>query len=167
MLKIEAERIELIPLTGKQLDLWLENVAAFEKEIGCVYRGEPVEGPFVDFIRSRAELVQSDPANFAFHTLWFIVRKSDQTAMGELAFYGTPNDDGAIEIGYGLSPAFQGMGYMTEAVHALCTWALAQPEVTAVLAETTNNPKSAETLKRAGFSEFGRREDAIIWQMKR
>lgn len=121
----------------------------------------------MNFIRSRAELVQSDPANFAFHTLWFIVQKSDQTAMGELAFYGTPNDDGAIEIGYGLNPAFQGMGYMTEAVHALCTWALAQPEVTAVLAETTNNPKSAETLKRAGFSEFGRREDAIIWQMKR
>ena len=163
-MKLEAERLALVPLTAKQLDLWLENVKALEDELNCSYRGEPVQGRFVDFIRARYAKAQGNAGNYLYHTVWFIVRKSVRAVMGEIAFTDVPDENREVEIGYGLNPEFEGEGYMTEAVQTLCEWALAQKEINHVISETENNPKSENILKRAGFLVYQQNDMAVRWR---
>lgn len=70
-------------------------------------------------------------------------------------FHGPPQE-GTVEIGYSVLPRFQGRGYATEMVRALADWALAQPGVVRVVAETEwVNPASVRVLARAGFVAAG------------
>ena len=76
----------------------------------------------------------------------------EPTTIGDIGFH-TPPSVGSVEIGYGIVPAHRGHGYMTEAVNALTAWALAQPGVTEVRAETDpDNVASQNVLVRAGFA---------------
>jgi len=52
-----------------------------------------------------------------------------------LSFKGL-NADGSVEIGYGISEENQGNGYAIEAVDAVTAWALNQPSICRVEAET-------------------------------
>lgn len=89
-----------------------------------------------------------------WHALWMIERK-DGTHVGELSFKGF-QADGTVEIGYGISEAFRGRGYATEAVGAAVAWALRQPGVTRVEAETDpGNGASMRVLGKCGFIPSG------------
>ena len=57
-------------------------------------------------------------------------------------------------IGYAIVPSARRQGYATEAISALSGWALAQPEVGEVRAQTLpDNEASIRALLRAGFEE--------------
>jgi RimJ/RimL family protein N-acetyltransferase len=57
------------------------------------------------------------------------------------------------------------MGYMTEAIRAFCEWALAQNNITHVIAETEpDNPKSENILKRIGFTVY-EQGDTTWWRL--
>ena len=57
-------------------------------------------------------------------------------------------------IGYAIVPSARRQGYATEAIAALTEWALAQPEVDEVRAQTLpDNEPSIRALLRAGFAE--------------
>ncbi len=74
------------------------------------------------------------------------------TVIGDIGFHTAPSA-GSVEIGYGIVPPHRGHGYVTEAVNALTAWALAQPGVTEVRAETEpDNVASQRVLDRAGFT---------------
>jgi RimJ/RimL family protein N-acetyltransferase len=76
----------------------------------------------------------------------------DQTVIGDIGFHSAPSD-GSVEIGYGIVAAHRGHGFVTGAVSALTAWALAQPGVTEVRAETDpENVASQRVLDRAGFT---------------
>ena len=77
------------------------------------------------------------------------------THIGDLCFKGI-TEKGTAEIGYGIAENYQGCGYATEAVSALVGWALNQPEVSCVTAETEEaNIASQKVLKKAGFVPTG------------
>ena len=96
------------------------------------------------------------PAQREWYAVW-LISLPDGTRIGELCFKGL-SPDGIAEIGYGLSPEFWGKGYATEAVTAAVKWALKQPGVTAVEAETDEeNIASQRVLAKAGFVPTGAR----------
>lgn len=67
-----------------------------------------------------------------------------------------PPQDGVVEIGYSVLPQFQGRGFATEVVGGLVRWALGQPGVARVAAETEwANPASVCVLSKAGFVPAG------------
>ena len=96
------------------------------------------------------------PEDRLWYTAWFIaLQRSPQTVIGNLGFKG-PGSAGTVELGYGLESDYRGKGYMTEAVKAICAWAMAQPQVARIEAETApENAPSQRVLQRAGFSETG------------
>ena len=96
------------------------------------------------------------PAQRQWYAVWLIGHKNGEH-IGELCFKGLP-PDGAVEIGYGLSPEFWGKGYATEAVTAAAEWASQQPGVTAVEAETDDgNIASQRVLAKSSFVPTGTR----------
>jgi RimJ/RimL family protein N-acetyltransferase len=163
---IETERLCLIPLTAGQLRLWLEDVQTLENELNCTYRAEPLEGLFKNIVSGQLDKTGNDADNYLFHSFWFIIRKTDRVVVGSCDFKDVPNENGEVEIGYGLGKEYEGAGYMTEAIKAFCEWAMARKEISQVVAETeTNNPKSENVLKRAGFTLY-EQNDSKWWRYR-
>ena len=94
------------------------------------------------------------PEQWEWYAIWIIERK-DGCKVGDLCFKGR-NDDGSVEIGYGILPEYQGRGYATEAVEAMVSWALCQSGVRRVEAETEpDNKASQRVLEKCGFLPTG------------
>lgn len=82
-----------------------------------------------------------------------VVRREDALVIGEIGFVGRPVR-GVVTIGYAIVPSARGQGYATEAITALSIWALGEPDVDAVRAQTLpDNEASIRALLRAGFTE--------------
>ncbi|MEA5050898.1 MAG: GNAT family N-acetyltransferase [Oscillospiraceae bacterium] len=157
-------RLELIALDARLLELWVRDLPALERELGIVCRAEPLEGDFLGIVRGQLAVTQRDPENYLWHSFWLLVRRSDGVTVGSADFKAPPDAGGETEIGYGLGKAYEHCGYMTEAVGAMCAWALAQPGVRHVIAETErDNLASRRVLERCGFSEY-RENDTIWWR---
>ena len=96
----------------------------------------------------------SHPDQWDWYAIWMIELK-DCTHIGEICFKGL-SEKGVVEIGYGIADEYQGRGYATEAVSAIVKWALMQPGVTNVVAETEkSNIASQRVLNKAGFLPTG------------
>ena len=94
------------------------------------------------------------PNQWEWYAIWMIELK-DGTHIGELCFKGL-SEDGIAEIGYGIAEDYRGHGYATEAVSALADWALNQPGVSCVTAETEeSNIASQRVLIKSGFIPTG------------
>ena len=94
------------------------------------------------------------PEQWAWYAIW-VIRRKDGTPVGDLSFKGL-RPDGSVEIGYGIEAAHRGRGYAVEAVGAAVAWALSQPGVTRVDAETEpDNAASQRVLEKCGFTPSG------------
>lgn len=162
---IETDRLYLIPLTAHQLKLWIEDIPALEKELNFSYRAEPMEGIFLDIVKGQSEITAEDETNYFYHSFWFLVRKLDRIVVGSADFKNLPNTDGEVEIGYGLGKEFEHNGYMTEAVQAMCQWAMKQELIYHVIAETDiDGIPSQRILERCGFKQY-KQGDTLWWRL--
>jgi RimJ/RimL family protein N-acetyltransferase len=112
--------------------------------------GYPVEGTLVASRMLLKQIhLQQRRSGFGMYQ---IIRRRDTTIIGDIGFHGAPNADGQVVVGFGLAPSARGQGYAAEALVALTRWALMQPDVRVVLADTTHdNAASQAVLSRAGF----------------
>lgn len=90
---------------------------------------------------------------------WYALATGDGSGVpvlvGSGGFLGPPQD-GTIQIGYSVLTQFQRRGYATEMVGGLVRWAMGQPGVTRIVAETEwANPASVHVLSKAGFVPAG------------
>ncbi len=93
------------------------------------------------------------PEKRQWFAMWLI--EKDGKRIGELCFKGL-SSDGSAEIGYGILPEFQNCGYASEAVKAVTDWALAEPYVKRITAETEEeNAASKRVLIKSGFIPTG------------
>ena len=86
--------------------------------------------------------------------------------VGTIGFHGPPNPAGSVTVGYGLAPGARGQGYATEALRAVVAWALAQPEVVVVEADTTHaNLPSQRVMERAGMRCYDRNDQLRFYRV--
>jgi RimJ/RimL family protein N-acetyltransferase len=84
---------------------------------------------------------------------WFVTLTEDGRVIGDCGTFGPPDEDGRVEIGYGLAAPFRGRGLGTEAVRALVDWLGRQPEVRTVTASVeVGNEPSRRLLATLGFA---------------
>ena len=90
--------------------------------------------------------------------------------VGGVGFLSPPDEDGSVEIGYGLAPSARGHGYATEAVEGLVELARTQGAHSVVAMTAPDNFASHLVLQRAGFARAGEvdsGDDGLLWRWRR
>lgn len=99
--------------------------------------------------------------------VWMIVKKEDMSVIGDAGFKGNPDENGKIEIGFGLIDEEQRKGYGYEVAHSLLSWASRQMNVKVIVADCLiDNVGSIKVLKKCGMQEIGRDNVYIYWEKK-
>lgn len=166
---LQTDRLIIKPLRYEQLLCYVRPDNSLEDSLGLF----PYPRTLPEELKEALEAlilpqVATAGDNYLYATLWTMIDRKKSTMVGDLCFKGTPNEHGEIEIGYGTYADFQGRGFMTEAVGAMAAWALEQPSVRAILAETdADNIPSHRTLAKNGFTVFRQIENMIWWRRDR
>ena len=163
--KIETERLTIIPLAPQELRLLLDNMKAFEQQLNCAYDGEPLDGHLLDIMNGQYIVMVNDTDNYIWHTFWQIILKSSNTIIGSMCFKGLPDVNGEVEIGYGINSPYENNNYTTEAVQEMCEWALKQPSVKGVIAETEkDNIASQRVLQKCSMTIYKETDTCFWWK---
>lgn len=87
------------------------------------------------------------------------------TVIGDCGTHGPPDERGCVEIGYGLAASYRGQGFGSEAVAAITTWLLGQPDVRQIRACTSaGNTASRRVLEKAGYRLTAQDADEVIYE---
>ena len=136
---IKTKRLRIYPATREQMEAFLATET--DANLKTAYT-EMLEGCL------------RYPDQWQWYAMWMIELR-DGTHIGDLCFKGL-GANGTVEIGYGVLEEYQGQGYAAEAVDAVVVWALDQPDVTRVEAETApDNRASQRVLDKCGFLPSG------------
>jgi RimJ/RimL family protein N-acetyltransferase len=159
--RIESERLCLRQLEPGEARALLQGRADPERPWMAGY---PMQGTMIAveaFVRAVDN--GADPGAYGVYQL---VRASDGVVLGDIGFHGPPSAAGSVTVGYGLAPGARGRGYATEALKAVVAWALDQPEVERVEADTTHaNLPSQRVMERAGMRLVDRNDQLRFYQV--
>ena len=138
---IATERMKIYPIS---IDEMKEIVEKEKNKILKIAYNEMLEGCL------------KYPDNYIWYILWFMeLKNSNNEIVGTLSFKGI-DDNGIVEIGYGINDGYENKGYMTEAVQAIAKWASIQPNVKQIEAEAEeNNVASIRVLEKSNFVPNG------------
>lgn len=165
MTKVESARLKIIELTTREMQLLLDNYQGLEAALGLPQTEQKLARRLRPVIAHNISFVQNAPDSHTWYTYWVVVLKSENRLIGGLGFKGPPDERGEVEIGYGMDDAERNKGYMTEAVAAMVQWALSQPSVRIVRAETANtNVPSMRVLQKVGFIAYRATDRYIYWR---
>ncbi|HVA90209.1 MAG TPA: GNAT family N-acetyltransferase [Chloroflexota bacterium] len=159
-----SARLALIPLT---LDMM--HAADHDREglSAALLARIPDDWPRPDLAEALpffARLLAHDPTQYPWF-VWVIVKVNDAVLVGDIGFRGPPMDQGMVELGYSVLPAFQGQGIASEAAVALVAWLDTLSEVRLVIARTEpDNLASQGVLRRVGMAERGMEDGLIRWE---
>jgi ribosomal-protein-alanine N-acetyltransferase len=165
---IQTERLNLIPLTLRQLSLYLADPQRLERELGLsISRSILTERVRRAIEIKVSKMTQAEENTHVWYTYWLVVVTQEPFGAGLAGFKGYPDEDGEVEIGYGIDPSYQGKGYTTEAVQALIAWALGEPDCKSVIAPDTKkwNIASNRILEKVGMHVYNETDDALFWKI--
>ena len=106
-------------------------------------------------MRPAYEHLKSHPEISGWWTYLF-VHKPDRTLIGLGGFKGVVNEEGMVELGYAIAPAYRRRGLAIEATRGMITYAFEHPRIRRVDAHTLPE-KNASTgvLEKAGMKFIG------------
>ena len=161
---LATERLALAPLTLAAATALVQgDRSGFEAAIGLTVASSWPEQAFVEQVLPiHIRRVRDDPASERW-SVWTITLGG--VVVGSASFKGGPDENGVVEVGYGIASEFRGRGIATEAATALTALALCDPDVTAVVATTDpHNVPSMRVLEKAGFVRTGHEGGLVAWR---
>lgn len=129
--------------------------------------GDELAADFSQFYKRHLAL--ADEGSFTredliWYRTWTFYDKSENTVVGGALFKGKPNENGYVEIGYGMADDRQGRGFATEGNGRLVRWALEEMNASGVTAETEkDNAASIRVLKKLGFEQTHETDEFSYW----
>lgn len=164
---IETKRLIIKPLTFNQLNKYILNDNSLEQELNLNETSRSISPELKEALEQTILPNVADTSkNYLYSTLWTMISKNDNKMVGDLCFVGAPNAEGEIEIGYGTYDAFEGKGFITEAVGGMILWAEKQPEIRAIIADTEKqNTASFRVLEKNGFVKTSETDTLFQWKL--
>ncbi|MBA1336305.1 MAG: hypothetical protein HPY66_2740 [Firmicutes bacterium] len=168
-MKLETERLVLIPLTLDHLRLAITDRSRMASELGLDNDVESLNETMKNVYGIKIENIEKDPDNYLFYTYWQLVHKDDNKIVGEIGFKGMPKDNGQIEVGYGTEKEYRSRGYMIEALKELVRWAFSQEIVavrTIIACTDKGNIPSHRVLEKAGMRVYVEDDRYLYWKVE-
>lgn len=162
---IHTKRLVLIPVTYEITSTLIKGSSEEIEKLGVTAHSNWPTEDTKDIlpIINRALEETKTPSGFEF---WMIVNKESREIIGDIGFHGKPDENGVVEIGYGLVEQERGRGYGFEAAKAIMDWTLAQEEVKVIKADCLiDNIPSVRILEKLGMRQTGRDEEFIFWEV--
>ena len=154
--------MKLIPITIEMIDSLLISNDDFKNKYGLINDAGEFLVPDDEYLKKiRARLV-IHPEEYPLAVDHLIVL--DNVVIGSIYFKYLP-EGGVTEIGYGMTPAYEGHGYMSEAVRQMIEFGK-NNGVTTVVADTLiDNAKSQNLLKRLGFVKYKKKDNILYYRL--
>lgn len=100
--------------------------------------------------------------------LWLTIEKENNQIIGSAGYIGRPDDEGNIEIGFGIIPGKRGKGFCVESVTPLLKWGFDHDTVKRITARCDKrNRASRKVIGRLGFEPIGEEGDLLIWKLEK
>jgi RimJ/RimL family protein N-acetyltransferase len=98
------------------------------------------------------------------HPAGWLVRLNGRV-IGDCGIRAPVDEEGCVEIGYGLGGPYRGQGFGTELVVAISDWLLSQRDVSSVRASTAaSNTASRRVLEKAGFTMVDTKDEESFYE---
>ena len=166
---ISTPRLKLVPLTPGQLAMYLDRDHDFNNLVAPSSR-EILTDDLRRAISMKLERMEVNPEeDLLWITYWLIVVLPDDFGAGMIGYKGAPDENGQVEIGYGIDREFQNRGYMTEAVKGMINWAFSDSRCTRIVAPDTlrANIGSTRVLKKVGMIVYESKPESQSWSLDR
>ena len=109
----------------------------------------------------RINQVRKDP-KVAKYLLRVAVLKQGMEIIGSAGFHNLPDENGMIEIGFGVDPAFQNKGYGKQLLHGMWNWVVKEPKVkTLRYTVSPTNLISKQIIQKLEFDLVGEQIDDV------
>lgn len=164
---ISTSRLDLIPATISMLKAELASPSELALLLDATVPDgwppgeydQPAISFFLDRVRENADAV-------GWYSWYAVLRSADgqKIVVGAAGFFGPPDENGQVEIGYSVVSGYEGQGYATEMVQALVQVAFASTRVKRMIAHTRQeNIGSIRVLEKAGFGFVGAgQEEGVV-----
>jgi len=165
---IETSRLIIKPLDGDQLKKYVDSPSELADDLGLVPSTVLMPGEVKDAIRNdllpKITDTTKDPL---YHTMWLVVEKKQSAIIGGICFHGGPDENGEVEIGYGIDEPFQNRGYMSETIAGFIHWVGKNNKAKVINAETeSENIASIRVLEKNGFKLNQQTESGLLFKFE-
>jgi ribosomal-protein-alanine N-acetyltransferase len=161
MIAIVTVRLYLRPITDDEVSAVLSDQRRSDWAADFPADGDQV----IAGLLARTGVPADDHARRFGHRL--VVERDTGTVVGGIGFFGPPQDS-EVEIGYGIVPSRQRLGYATEAVQAMVADVLQLDSVRTVTAHVDlDNPASIRVLEKSGMTLCARNQEQATYHIRR
>lgn len=157
MLVLTAERLALLAFDADLAALQASSRTAFFNAIAVTH--EPVwpPAPFESAAFEWAEKnLAHDPEGQGWYG-WALLANEGERApprlVGLAALIGRPDEEGDVELAFGLLPEFRGRGYGGATIRALAAWGFANGAKRVIAHLDAEDLNAASTLAKNGFTD--------------
>ena len=157
MLVLTAERLALLALDRDLAALQAGSRTAFFNAIAVTHEPMWPPAPFEHAAFEWAEKnLAHDPEGQGWYG-WALLANEGERApprlLGIAALIGRPDEEGDVELAFGLLSEFRGRGYGSETVRALAAWAFANGAKRVIAHLDAEDLHAAQALARNGFAD--------------
>lgn len=157
MLVLHTERLALLALDPRLAQLQAGSRTSFFNAIAAMPEAMWPPAPFEDAsLDWAAKNLAHDPDGEGWYGWAMLANGGERQpprCVGIAALIGRPDEDGDVELAFGVAPEFKGRGFSGEAVRALATWALEKGARRVVVHCDAEDVGVAHVLAKNGFSD--------------
>ena len=159
MLILTAERLALLALDKDLAALQAGSRTSFFNAIAVMH--EPIwpPSPFeLTALEWAATNLAKDPDGQGWYGWALLANEGERSPprlVGIAALVGRPDDEGEVELAFGLLRDYRGRGYGAEAVRALAAWAFSNGARRVIAHLDAEDAQGARTLASSGFADTG------------
>ena len=155
-MRLSSKRLQIIPLTKKELTALLQSPQTFAHKAGYKVDFFDINPVHCEEISETMDKYPHEWDNkttdYLFYTLWIIVESQSGQIIGKFQLNGLPNPDGEVEAFFDIGPNYRRNGFGCEAMCAIINWATKNNMFKKMLIEADFENKAAmASLKKLNF----------------
>jgi len=156
MANLITARLELVAASIDLLEAELESPS----KLSLLLRANVPEGwppgeydpPAMKYFLEQLHMHPDACGWYGWYAMTLATSENQRTLVGNGGFFGPPDSDGQVELGYSIVPHFEGQGYASEMVSSLVSFAFAHAEVKRIVAHASKeNIGSWKVLEKNNF----------------